>query len=127
MDEFDVIDFIFDAVEPCATGLVVYKDKSETGVEVDHIVINHLQCQELDYLNVIPVNVNIFLKLKSNGMVDRQRMKTLKRDIRKALNSINLNDGKYRELEILWSEKLNEAKDGFDCMNIRINVSTEKN
>ena len=31
MDEFDVIDFVYEAIEAAGTGIAIYKDKSEAG------------------------------------------------------------------------------------------------
>lgn len=55
MDEFDVIDFVYEAIEAAGTGIAIYKDKSEAGVKDEHIVINHLSLTELDFINKIPV------------------------------------------------------------------------
>ena len=54
MDEFDVIDFVYEAIEAAGTGIAIYKDKSEAGVKDEHIVINHLSLTELDFINKAP-------------------------------------------------------------------------
>lgn len=122
MDEFDAIDIIYNVVNTANTGVVIYKDKSENGVQSEHIVINHLQLNELDFINNVPVNINIFIPLESNGMNSRQRMKELKRKVRKSLNSINSNDGVCKEVKVLWSVSMPDLKEGFACTNIRLEI-----
>lgn len=127
MDEFDVIDFVYDAVEAAGTGVIVYKDKSVSGVMDEHIVINNTSFNELEFIGKTPVNVNIFVPFRENGMYRRQRIKELKRAVRKSLNSINSNDGNCREIEVLWSVPMPDLKEGFQCLNIRIDVITDLN
>ena len=122
MDEFDAIDIIYNVVNTANTGVVIYKDKSENGVQSEHIVINHLQLNELDFINNVPVNINIFIPLESNGMNSRQRMKEVKRKVRASLNSINSNDGVCKEVEVLWSVPMMDLKVGFACTNIRLEI-----
>ena len=124
MDEFDVIDFVYEAVEAAGTGVTIYKDSSEAGVTGEHIVINNTSFNELDFVGKTPVNVNIFVPLLENGMNRRQRMKELKRAVRKSLNSINSNDGNCREIEVLWSVPM-DLKECFQCTNIRLDVLTD--
>ena len=125
MDEFDVIDFVYEAIEAAGTGIAIYKDKSEAGIKDEHIVINHLSLTELDFINKIPVNVNVFVPLKHNGMYQRQRMKELKRMVRKALASINSDDVNCREIEDFLSIPIPDLKEGFMCTNIRFNVKVD--
>ena len=125
MDEFDVIDFVYNAVEAAGTGVTIYKDKSDSGVTNEHIVVNNASFNELEFISKTPVNVNIFIPLLENGMYRRQRMKELKRAIRKSLNYINSNDGNCREVEILWSVPMPDLKEGFQCLNIRLDVITD--
>lgn len=122
MDEFDAVDIVFDAVSAVVTGVPIYKDKSEDGVTLEHIVINHLSLHEFDFVNKIPVNVNIFVPLKSNGMYARQRMKELRRKVRSSIYLINSNDGRCKEVEVIWSEPLPELKEGFACTSIRLEI-----
>ncbi len=122
MDEFDAVDIVYNAVAAAGTDVVIYKDKSEAGVNSEHIVINHLQLNELDFINKVPVNINIFVPLNDNGMNQRQRMKELKRKVRKSLDSINSSDGVCKEVEVLWSVPMPELKEGFACTNIRLEI-----
>ena len=85
MDEFDAVDIVYDAVITAKTNVMIYKDASESGVTNEHIIINHLQLNELDFINKVPVNVNIFVPLNENGMPRRQRMKELRRKVRKSI------------------------------------------
>ena len=122
MDEFDAIDIVYNAVAAADTDIVIYKDKSEAGVASEHIVINHLQLNELDFINKVPVNINIFVPLNDNGMNRRQRMKELKRKVRKSLDSINSNDGTCKEVTVLWNVPMPDLKEGFACTNIRLEI-----
>ena len=122
MDEFDAVDIVYNAVAAAGTDVVIYKDKSEAGVTSEHIVINHLQLNELDFINKVPVNINIFVPLNDNGMNQRQRMKELKRKVRKSLDSINSSDGVCKEVTVLWSVPMPELKEGFACTNIRLEI-----
>ena len=122
MDEFDAVDIVYNAVAAAGTDVVIYKDKSEAGVTSDHIVINHLQLNELDFINKVPVNINIFVPLNDNGMNQRQRMKELKRKVRKSLDSINSSDGVCKEVTVLWSVPMPDLKEKFACTNIRLEI-----
>ena len=117
MDEFDAVDIIYNAVVAAGTDVMIYKDKSEAGLTNEHIVINHLQLNELDF-----INVNIFVPLNENGMPQRQRMKEIKRKVRKSLDSINSNDGICKEVTVLWSVPMPDLKEKFACTNIRLEI-----
>ena len=122
MDEFDAVDIVYNAVAAAGTDVVIYKDKSEAGVTSEHIVINHLQLNELDFINIVPVYMNIFVHLNDNGMNQRQRMKELKRKVRKSLDSINSSDGVCKEVTVLWSVPMPDLKEKFACTNIRLEI-----
>ena len=122
MDEFDAVDIVYDAVITAKTNVMIYKDASESGVTNEHIIINHLQLNELDFINKVPVNVNIFVPLNENGMPRRQRMKELRRKVRKSLDSINSNDGTCKEVTVLWSVPMPDLKEGLACTNIRLEI-----
>ena len=122
MDEFDAVDIIYNAVVAAGTDVMIYKDKSEAGLTNEHIVINHLQLNELDFINKVPINVNIFVPLNENGMPQRQRMKEIKRKVRKSLDSINSNDGICKEVTVLWSVPMPDLKEKFACTNIRVEI-----
>ena len=123
MDEFDAVDIVYDAVITAKTNVMIYKDASESGVTNEHIVINHLQLNELDFINKVPVNINIFVPWSDeNGMLKRQRMKELKRKVRKSLDLINSNDGVCKEVTVLWSVPMPDLKEGFACTNIRLEI-----
>ena len=126
MDEFDIIDLVYSHVADSGTGFPIYKQKSEDGVKDSHIVINHLEFHEQDWLNVLPVNVNIFIKNHPNGMPDIDTMKSAKRAIRGELLKIKSEDGVYQKSEISGALPLPGLKEGFDCINIRITVRTDK-
>lgn len=67
MDEFDAVDIVYDAVAAAGTDIVIYKDASEAGVTNEHIVINHLQLNELDFIiKCLLTSISLSL-LKENG------------------------------------------------------------
>jgi hypothetical protein bacD2_24100 len=70
----------------------------------------------------VPINVNIFVPLNENGMPQRQRMKEIKRKVRKSLDSINSNDGICKEVTVLWSVPMPDLKEKFACTNIRLEI-----
>jgi len=130
-DEFDIIDIVYNAVTSANVGMVIYKDNSITGEVNNHIVINHLNLnsnedETIDFTNSLPVNVNVFVKLNPNGMVDRNTMKTAVRAIRTSIKNISSVNGQYRHAHIAWEGRIESAKAGFDCMNIRLDFETDK-
>lgn len=124
-DQFDIVDIVYDTVEPAVTGFVLYKDCSGDGETKNHITIRMLALSETDVVNKGTVNINVFVKKQKNGMPDRQLMKGVVRDIKSALRQIKPPFGMYWKSRIVWSESLGEAKEGFDCTNIRFEVITE--
>ena len=125
-DQFDIVDIVYDAVEPAGTSFVLYKDCSSDGETRNHITVRMLALSEKDVVNKGPVNINVFVKKQANGMPDRQLMKGTVRSIKSALRKIKPPFGMYWKSRIVWSEPLGEAKEGFDCTNIRFEVITEK-
>lgn len=125
-DQFDIVDIVYDAVELAGTGFILYKDRSADGETKNHITVRMLALSETDVVNKGPVNINVFVKKQANGMPARQLMKGAVRNIKSALRNIKPPFGMYWKSRIVWSESLGEAKEGFDCMNIRLEVITEK-
>lgn len=126
-DEFDVLDIVTAAVESADTGLTVYQGNSINGEDQEHIVVNCLPFSELDYVGKVNVNVNIFTPQHKDGLPDMERQKEVKRKVRSALSNIPHPVGMYWDSTVLWSERLYEVKKGFDCINIRLEIITEKN
>lgn len=124
-DQFDIVDIVYDVVEPTSVGFVLYKDRSDDGETKNHITIRMLTLNETEVVNKGPVNINIFVKKQANGMPDRQLMKGAVRKVKSALRNIIPPFGMYWKSRIVWSEPLGEAKEGFDCTNIRFEVITE--
>lgn len=124
-DQFDIVDIVYNAVEPAGIGFVLCKDRSGDGETKNHITIRMLALNETDVVNKGPVNINVFVKKQANGMPDRQLMKGTVRKVKSALRNIIPPFGMYWKSRIEWSEPLGEAKEGFDCMNIRFEVITE--
>lgn len=124
-DQFDIVDIVYDTVEPVGVSFTVYKDCSGDGETKNHITIRMLALSETDVVNKGTVSINVFVKKQKNGMPDRQLMKGVVRDIKSALRQIKPPFGMYWKSRIVWSESLGEAKEGFDCTNIRFEVITE--
>lgn len=128
-DSFDIVDIIYTAVAAAVSGFMIDKDNSKTGQKGNHIVINTTGINSKDYVNKAPaVNVNVFITKSSNGMPNRQLMKATVRLIENAVReNLSPPTGMYLDTKIAWTIPLYEAKDGFDCMNIRLEVITELN
>lgn len=126
MNEFDVIDFVYEAISAGTPNIMIYKDRSETGVSVEHIVINNVTHLERDFIQKTPININIFVPNNSNGMTRRRRIKELRNLVRESLKRINSNDGLCRDIELGWITPMSDLKEGFDCVNIRIDILTDK-
>ena len=124
-DQFDIVDIVYDAVELGSTDFILYKDCSGDGETKNHITIRMLTLNETDVVNKGSVKINVFVKKQVNGMPDRQLMKGTVRNIKSALRNIKPPFGMYWKSRIVWSESLGEAKEGFDCTNIRFEVKTE--
>lgn len=125
-DEFDVVDVVFEAIKAADTGLIPYKDSSATGERRAHITVRSLIVNEKDYVNKANVNVNVFIpKIDRSGMMNRPDMMSVVRTVKKALREIRSPYGMYWDSRIVWSEPMGEAKEGFDCTNIRLEVITE--
>ncbi|WP_455787003.1 hypothetical protein [Parabacteroides goldsteinii] len=125
-DQFDIVDIVYDAIEPASTGFILYKDRSADGETKNHITVRMLPLNETEVVNKGVVNINIFVKNQSKGKPDRQLMKGTVRNIKSALRNIKPPFSMYWKSRIVWSESLGEAKEGFDCTNIRFEVITEK-
>ena len=124
-DQFDIVDIVYDAVEPVSTGFILYKDRSGDGETKNHITIRILTLNETEVVNKGSVNINVFVKKQVNGMPDRKLMKGMTQKVKSALRNITPPFGMYWKSRVVWSEPLGEAKEGFDCMNIRFEVITE--
>ncbi|MBC5635179.1 hypothetical protein, partial [Parabacteroides hominis] len=116
-DQFDIVDIVYDAVEPVADGFVLCKDRSGDGETKNHITIRMLTLNETEVVNKGSVNINVFVKNQAKGRPDRQLMKGVTRNIKSALRNITPPFGMYWKSRIVWSEPLGEAKEGFDCTN----------
>lgn len=127
MDELNVIDIVYSAIESSGTEIMVYKHKSEIGVTDDHIVITSPNCNEFRVYNKVPVYINILIKNFDNGMVNDTKIQEVKRAIRIQLDNLErFVRGKYLESDVLFSQPLGEVKSGFDGCTIRLDVSIQK-
>lgn len=124
-DEFKMLDIVTAAVESAGTGIPIYQEAAIAGERNEHIVVANLSMNDLDAVNKAYVNVNVFTRRYVDGP-DTNRKPGIIRPIRSALRSIRPPFGMYWKSRIVWSEPLGEAKEGFDCTNIRLEVITEK-
>ena len=69
-DQFDIVDIVYNAVEPASTGFILYKDQSGDGEKRNHITIRSLALNGKDYVNKGSININIFVKRPSKGVSD---------------------------------------------------------
>lgn len=125
-DQFDILDIVAAAVSMANTGLLVLQGNSLRGEKVDHIAVGYLPLNELQVVNKTYVNVNIFTKRFSDGEEDTERQREIVRPVASSLRKIVVPLGMYWKSRIVWIETLGEAKKGFDCTNIRLEVITEK-
>jgi hypothetical protein len=127
-DGFDIIDLVYSAVMDANTGLTVWKDHSVRGEKNDHITINLTGVETKAYVNKAPaVNVNVYVRRNGNGMVNRGLLKSICRSVEASLNRMAAPNGMYWKSRIVWTASMGEAKEGFECVNIRIEVITELN
>lgn len=127
-DEFDIIDLVFAAAEKANTGLIGYKDNSATGEVRNHYTVRTPGMETKDFVNKSPVvNVNIFIKKHDNGMTNLSAMREAKRKLTTSFKSISHPVGMYFNAKVVWAVPMGEAKEGFDCTNIRLEVITELN
>lgn len=68
-DQFDIVDIVYDTVEPVGAGFTLYKDCSGDGETKNHITIRMLALSETDVVNKGAVNINVFVKKQTNGML----------------------------------------------------------
>lgn len=128
-DGFDIVDIIFTAADAAGTGLIGYKGNSAIGEKNNHFTVRTTGVETKEVVNKAPVvNVNVFIRKYDNGMPNLSLMKTACRAIEKSLkDNIVVPSGMYWKSRIVWSEPMGEAKEGFDCTNIRVEVITELN
>lgn len=126
-DEFDVLDLVTAAVESAGTGLAIYQGNSIDDENKEHITVNNLPFNELEQVGKVGINVNIFIKKHNDGLPDLERQKVVKRKVRQSLKNIVHPPNMYWQSEILWSEPIHGVKEHFDCVNIRLEIVTEKN
>lgn len=124
-DEFDIVDIVYEAIEPAVTGFILYKGNSVDKEKKNHLTIRMLGLNEHEVINKGIVNINIFVQKEDRGMPARALMKSVVRSVKSALRKIHPPVGMYWKSRIVWSESLGEAKEGFDCTNIRVEVKTE--
>ena len=128
MAEFDIIDLVYNHVAAASAGYPIYKDRSITGEANNHIVVSGMEYHEFDWRNVMPVNVNIFIKLSSqSGMPNRTAMREAKSKIRAELKKIKPVSGQFQSIELSGSVRLTGVKEGVDCTNIKVIINTQKN
>lgn len=128
-DEFDIIDLVFAAAEKANTGLIGYKDRSVIAETRNHYTVRTTGMETKDFVNKASVvNVNVFIKYNDKTkMPDRLAMRDAKRKLTTSFESISHPIGMYFKAKVVWAKPLGEAKSGFDCSNIRLEVITQLN
>lgn len=125
-DFFDIVDIVFAAVDGAGTGLPAYKHRAETGLKVDHIVVNTTGVLVKEYVNKAPVvNVNLFTLTHPNGMINAKRIRDYTQKIKQALREPSHPPGMYFKARVAWEGEI-ETGDSFNLYNIRVEVITEK-
>lgn len=125
-DFFDIVDIVFAAVDRAGTGLPAYKHRAETGVKVDHIVVNTTGVAVKSYVNKAPVvNVNLFIRPYPNGMINARQIQMQAGKIREAIKHPPAPPGMYFNARVAWEGEI-ETGDSFTLYNIRVEVITEK-
>lgn len=125
-DQFDILDIVTAAVSAANTGLLVLQSNSARGEKAEHIAVGYLPLNELQVVNKTYVNINVFTKRFSDGQEDIERQKEIVRPVANSLRKIVAPLGMYWKSRVVWSEPLGEAKNGFDCTNIRLEIITER-
>lgn len=106
-DQFDIVDIVYNAVEPASTGFILYKDQSGDGEKRNHITIRSLALNGKDYVNKGSININIFVKRPSKGVSDRQLMIETVRGVRFVLQGYQASRwGCIGNLRTVWSEPM---------------------
>ena len=117
-DNFDAVDIAYDLVKDILTD--VFKDKSPENQSGEHIVINAPSATPSgNFVSDVPVNINIFVPVTANKMINRTRIKTLRDSIYTEIDGSEDPEGFYCIKERAFSGPIEGAKEGFDCFSIR--------
>jgi len=85
-DMFDAIDVIYGWLK--TSKITAFKDKAPNKTELkSFVVINCPTERNLQRINKIPVNVNIYTKKNTNGMISRAEIKVLKQKVIESINN----------------------------------------
>jgi len=123
-DNFDAVDIIFSAL--ASVGVVAFKDKSPENQAGEHIVINSPSSGPSSYAtNDTSVNLNIFVPVAPNAMVNRPRLEAIRSDVYTGIESANTS-GYYCYIDKEFSALIENAKKGFDCFTIRFILTINK-
>lgn len=116
-DNFDAVEIVYGVIS--SWGVATYKDKSPENITTEHIVVNSPSGGASSFgTNDISVNVNIFIPVTANGMINRARLKAIRTGIRPLIEAASPS-GYYCYIDPEFSALLENVKKGFDCFIMR--------
>jgi len=123
-DNFDAVDIVFSAL--ALVGVTAFKDKSPENQAGEHIVVNSPSCGPSSFAtNDSAVNVNIFVPVTPNAMVNRPRLEAIRSAVYAGIESSDTS-GYYCYIDNEFSALIENAKKGFDCFTIRYLITINK-
>lgn len=123
-DNFEAVEIIYGVIS--SWGVTTYKDKSPEGIATEHIVVNSPSSGASGYgTNDVSVNINIFIPVTANGMINRSRLKTIRAALRPLIEAA-APAGYYCYVDPEFSALLENAKKGFDCFTMRYLLTLNK-
>lgn len=123
-DNFDAVDIIYSAIS--SIGVTAYKDKAPEGITGEHIALTSPSSAPSSYgTNDVVVNVNIFVPVTANGMINRTRLKAIRTLVDAGVQSASTT-GYYCDIDPEFSAFIDNAKKGFDCFTIRYLITINK-
>jgi len=120
-DGFDSEEILYNIIEDC--GVMVYKGPAPTNKSGEHIVVRSIVTSNLPDVNVVPVAVNIYKPKTGNGMIDRTWFKAIRATIYSLVEAAASPSGYYCVIDRIFSQFIEDGKDGFDCFSIRYELT----
>jgi len=120
-DNFDATKIIYNIIKN--VGVSVFKERPPRDQSGEHIIVRSNACNHGEYVNIPQVNVNIFIPKTANGMVNRDRIETIRTAVYTAISSAEDPEGYYCYIDRSFSALIEDAKEGFDCFTIRLELT----